>query len=360
MIIVARLTIALCLLVAAVPAFAQWTADQANAVDRVIAEELEAQKIPGLSAAIAVEGMLRLSKGYGYADLENEVRATDQTRYRLGSISKAITAVAVMQLAEAGKLDLDAPVQKYVPSFPEKRQAVTSRLLLGHLGGVRHYKNAEEVGSTRHYSNLTEPLAIFQDDPLVAPPGTKYSYTTYGYNLLGAVVEAASGERFVDYLRKKIFEPAGMATIADDNVYRIIPHRTRGYRKAESGEIENCALADTSNKIPGGGMISDAADLVRFALAVRDGRLLKPETVAAMWTQQTLADGSKTTYGLGWFVVQGDGPKRVGHSGGQQGTSTLLTMLPETGAVVVVMANLERSNVGRVVERIVEAAGLMR
>lgn len=348
-----RIVLVLCFVALAGPASAQW-----DAVDRVVGEEMAAQKIPGLSVAVAVDGKLTWTKGYGYSDLENDVRASEQTRYRLASISKSITAVAVMQLAEAGRLDLDAPVQKYVPGFPGKQQPITSRQLLGHLGGIRHYNNRDEINSTRHYTNLTDPLVIFRDDPLVAPPGTKYSYTTYGYGLLGSVVEGASGESFVEYIRKNIFEPAGMETIQDDNVYRIIPHRTRGYRRTESGEIENCALADTSNKIPGGGMISNAADLVRFALAVRDAKLLEPETVEEMWSQQTLADGTKTTYGLGWFVVLDKGPKRVGHSGGQQGTSTLLTLLPETGAAVAVMSNLERSNVGRIANRIVEAANL--
>ncbi len=334
-------------------ALAQWAPEHAVAVDRVIAAEMERQGIPGLSVAIAVDGRLVWAKGYGYSDLENQVKATKDTRYRLASISKAITAVAVMQLAEAGKLDLDAPVQSYVPGFPEKEHSITSRLLLGHLGGIRHYRTPEEIGSTLHYTNLSDALAIFQDDPLVAEPGTKYSYTSYGYNLLGAVVEGASGERFPAYVRKHIFEPAGMISAGDDNVFRIIPHRTRGYRKNDSGEIENCALADTSNKIPGGGMIADVSDLVRFALAVRGGKLLKTETVEEMWTAQTTAGGEKTKYGLGWSVIEDEGPKRVGHAGGQQGTSTLLTMLPETGTVVAIMANLERANVNRIVNRII-------
>ncbi len=321
-------------------------------IEKLITEEMARQNIPAISAAVATGGELRWSNGYGMADLENHVPAKAATVYRLGSISKPVTAVAVMQLAERDRLDLDAPVQKYVPSFPQKPWPISTRQLLGHLGGIRHYTNLVEVNSTRHYTNMLEPLKIFQDDPLVGEPGTRYSYTTYGYVLLGAVVEAVSGTKFTDYLADRIFRPAGMDRMRADNLYAIIPNRARGYAKSPAGQLMNCDLADTSNKIPGGGLSSTVDDLVKFALALRRGALVKPETVEQMFTPQKLRTGQPTDYGLGWVVREGEGHKQVSHGGGQQGVSTVLTMWPREGVVVALMCNLERGGVSRLADRI--------
>ncbi len=323
-------------------------------IDRRVLRAMERARIPGLTVAVATEAGQVWSRGYGLADVENSVPATPETVYRLGSISKPITAVAVLQLAERGRLDLDAPVQTYVPDFPQKPWPITPRQLLGHLGGIRHYKSLEEINSTRHYEDLLSPLAIFQDDPLVAEPGTKFSYTTYGYVLLGAVVEKASGMRFLDYLRENIFQPAGMERIQADSVHAIIPHRARGYRISKAGRLENCDLADTSNKIPGGGLSSTAADLVRFALAVRDGRLLRPATIEAMFTRQRLKDGSRINYGLGWNLLEVKGIEHVLHGGGQQGVATMLLMERRHTRVVAVMSNLEGAPVGELAMEILD------
>ena len=161
------------------------------------------------------------------ADVENNVPAGAGTVYRLASISKPITATAVMQLVERGRVDLDAPVWKYVPAFPVKPWPVTVRQLLCHQSGVRHYRG-DEISSTRHYVDLTEPLKIFKDDPLLFEPGTRTSYTTYGYNLLGAVVEAASGMKFADYLEANIFRPAGCDRAARGRPFRDHPRPRAG------------------------------------------------------------------------------------------------------------------------------------
>lgn len=330
-------------------------ADTVAEVERIVTRIMAKESIPGVGVAIALRGEVVFANGYGMADLENFVPAKASTMFRLGSISKPITAVAAMQLAEEGKLDLDAPVQKYVPDFPVKQAPITVRQLLGHLGGIRHYRG-REIDSTRHYEDLRAPLDIFRHDPLIADPGTKYSYTTYGYNLAGAAVEAAAGKRFLEYVEERVFRPAGATHLQDDNVYRIIPNRTRGYRKTADGRIVNCNLADTSNKIPGGGMISRAEDLVRFAVAVAQGKLLKPASVTAMFTPQTLAGGGQTRYGLGWNVIGLGGQQLVGHGGGQQGTATMLLLRPADAAAVAVMSNLEQSGAGAIARAIFEKA----
>ena len=180
-----------------------------EAIEGAISSEMARQGIPGLSIAIGQGGSVRFTSGYGLADLENSVPARAATVYRLASISKPMTAVAALQLAERGALDLDAPVQKYVPAFPEKAWPVTARQLLGHLGGVRHYRD-DEPTNTRPYESLDDSLAFFKDDALVAEPGARFVYSTYGYNLVGAAVEGAAGKPFVEVLKEGVFAPAGL------------------------------------------------------------------------------------------------------------------------------------------------------
>jgi len=316
-------------------------ADKLEKIEKAITAQMSRQGIPGLSVAVVVDHKLRWSNGYGLADVENFVPSKAMTAYRLGSISKPITAAAVMQLVERGKLDLDAPIQKYCPAFPAKQWPVTARLLLGHLSGVRHYNSAAEVASTRHYNSVVEGLDMFKNDPLLFEPGTKYTYTTHGYAVLGCAVEGASGMSFPDYVRENVFKPAAMDRIRVDNVADIIPNRAQGYVKTQSGELRNSGLADTSYKIPGGGFISTVEDLAKFAIAMQTARLVKKETLNQMWTSLKTRDGKETSYGLGWGVSERNGMKEVQHGGAQQRVSTFLYTIPEKGLAVVLMTNLE-------------------
>lgn len=328
--------------------------DRVRAIEHVIEAERLRLKIPGLTVSIGEDLRLAWTKGFGVADLENQVPASPATMYRIGSISKPITAVAILQLAERGKLDLDAPIQKYVPLFPQKPWPITARELLGHLGGIRHYRTIDEMNSTRHYTNLTDPLRAFANEPLLFPPGTRYSYSTYGYNLLGVALEAASHTRFLDYLKENVFAPAGMARIRQDDVFAIVPHRSHGYVRRIDGTLQNCALADTSNKIPGGGFISTADDLVRFVIALDRGALVSRETRLRMFTPQRTSDGKAVPYGLGWSIFEHGSRRWVGHAGAQQGVSTYLLAAPEEGLVVAVMANLEEVNLQGLATRIAD------
>jgi serine beta-lactamase-like protein LACTB len=321
-------------------------------IEQVVTTAMSGSVIPGVTVAVASHAGLDWSNGYGLADLENLVPATADTEIRLGSISKPITATAVMQLVEQDKIQLDAPVDRYVPSFPSKQWPVTIRELLGHLGGIRHYVGEPELDSTRHYANVIEPLAIFKDDPLLSEPGTTYSYSSYGFNLLGAAVEKAAGVNFVDYLRQHVFKPAGMDHAGPDDVYAIIPHRARGYRLSAANRLENCALADTSNKIPGGGMISTAEDLVKFALALNEAKLVKPETRDLMFTEQQPRGGKTGHYGMGWTISQFEGRKLVAHGGGQQGISTYLMLFPAEKLAVAVMLNREHAPASEIAHKV--------
>lgn len=315
------------------PVWAPW-------VHRAVTTSMAETKVPGLSVAVVSGGVLRWSAGYGLADVENQVPARADTVYRWASVSKPVTAVAVMQLAGRGKIDLDARIQTYVPTYPEKPWPVTPRQLLSHLGGVRHYRGEERAG-TRHYARFTEAFHVFRDDPLVCEPGTKHVYSTYGYNLLGAAVEGASGRPFIGYVDENVFRPAGMTTARAGDLEPIIPRRARGYVRVRGGTLRNSRPADPSNKTPGGGLCGSAEDAARFAAALMGGRLLPGGSRAAMFTPQKTRDGRTTDYGLGWSLLRDTGRLEVCHAGHTEGVSTMLYVLPDRQFAVALMANLE-------------------
>ena len=330
------------------------------AIEKAAASFMAANSVPGLSAAVVLEGEPRWSEGFGMADLENSSPATSSTLFRLGSISKPITGTAVLQLWERGKLNLDAPVQKYCPEFPQKESPITTGQLLGHLGGIRHYspdgKGDIPGDSARHFSSMQESLQLFANDPLVAKPGTKFNYSTYGYTVIGCVLEGAASEKFIDYLRKNIFEPAGMGQTRDDDFFAIIPHRTRWYHKDKSGIVRNAGVLDSSYKIPGGGIISSADDMAKFESAILADKLLKRGTRDLMWTSLKTADGKETGYGLGWGILDKFGLPILAHTGGQQGTSTAFAAVPSRNAGVVVLCNMDDVDVNQLAMQILRIA----
>ena len=198
---------------------------RAAAIETVIGETMRAHGIPGLTAAVS-RGEVLWTRAFGEADVENHVPATPETVFRLASLSKPITAVAVMQLAEKGRLDLDADVRRYVAGFPRKPWPITSRQLLSHLGGIRHYRDGE-WSSVKRYVSVLDGLDLFKDDPLEHEPGSRYLYSTHGYSLLGAVVEAVAGRPLLEQLREAVFSLAGMASARDDDSRELQSGRAR-------------------------------------------------------------------------------------------------------------------------------------
>lgn len=337
------------LLLAVTPLFAQsepaWSADVRAAIE----EHKKATGIPGLSCAIGVGGTIQMSAGFGFADVENEVPATPQTVYRLGSISKPVTAVIAMQFVEQGKLDLDADVGTIVPEWPKKEWPVTTRQLLSHLGGVRHYRGEDE--STKRYETQTAGLVRFAADPLLHEPGTKYLYSTYGYNLVAAAIEKVAGKPFPEVVREQIAVPAGAPTLQDDDLRRIIPHRAQGYER-RGGKLQNSELMDGSYKLGGGGLCCSAEDLVRFAQALLADKLVKRETREQMWTQQAQRDGTLIDYAIGFRTGSMDGRRLVAHGGAQARITTMLLLLPDDGVVVALLCNLEGARLPPLAQKI--------
>lgn len=337
---------------------AELPAGQVDQIERRITALIRQHGIPGISIAAGRNNELVYARGFGIADVEHFVPATADTRYRTASIAKPMTAAVVLSLAEEGRLDLDTDVREYVPEFSQKRWTVTTRQLLGHLGGIRHYRSSAEASSTTHFFSLKSALTTFADDPLIHEPGTRYRYSSFGYNLLGSISEGAGSQSFLSLLQSRVLSRAGMThTVADDQ-YAVIQGRSRGYIRATPdllkrlpkdhnlvrSQLYRSTLHDTSMKIPGGGLLSTAPDLVRFASAVNAGKLLSAKTMSEMWTTQQTKDGRETGYGLGWSIGQRSGRRAVWHGGAQSGTSTMLFLLPDSGTSVAIMCNLQQMN----------------
>ena len=312
-------------------------------VDSTVAAYMAAHHVPGLSLAIGVNRRLVWSHGYGSADLENHVPVTTVSAFRTGSIGKPMTATAVMQLWQDGKLDLDARVQTYCPAFPTKPWPVTARQLLAHMAGIRD-KTPDEETNYRHYDTILAALSIFGDDSLIFEPGTAFGYTSYGYDVLGCVIEGAAGTAYMDYMTRHVFGPAGMGHTRLDDAREIIPHRVRGYVLDEAGGLRNSVHDDMSNRIPAGGFVSTAEDLVHFGTSFLDGALVADSTRQLMFRVPNGADGQPLkddAYALGWAISDWYGVQEVMHGGGTPQVCAFLYLLPEKRFVVAFMMNLE-------------------
>jgi len=311
----------------------------------VLENTIEEHDLVGLSAAILVDGDVIWSGGAGFADIENQVPATADMVHRIASISKPITATAVMQLVEQGKVNLDDVIQDHISDYPEARWPIQVHHLLNHTSGIRHYKPGES-GTMEHYPTIQDALPVFWEDRTAFEPGRRYKYTTFGYAVLGRIIEVASGQTFGEYMEAHVWTPAGMENTRLEWKHEIIPNRARGYNRDEdTGEIINERYTDISIKFPGGGMISTAPDLVRFAHAFYTHKLVKPETYERMLEVTPVEVGQETTYGLGWSVHDTEARGlTILHSGGQAGTATLLRAYPDHDVAVAVISNVYASS----------------
>jgi CubicO group peptidase (beta-lactamase class C family) len=305
-----------------------------DSIEALMAE----QQIPGLTAAVLVEGQIVWAEGFGWADMENQVPVTPLTKMRVGSVSKSMTGAALGVLLDRGQIDLDAPVQRYVPSFPEKRAPISTRQVAGHIAGIRHYRG-DEFLIDENYDSVQEGLSIFEEDSLLFDPGERFQYSSYGWNLVSAVVEGAAGQDFLPFMRASIFRPLGLRHTVADHTDSLITYRTRFY-SVEDSVLINAPYVDNSYKWAGGGFLSTAEDLVRFGDAMINGDFLTPATRDELFTSLRTTGGERTGYGLGFFVGTDDAGRRtVGHSGGSVGGTTQFIMYPEQDVVVALIAN---------------------
>ena len=296
--------------------------------------------VPGLSVAVAEDGKIIWSEGFGFADLEAKKPVTRSTLFRIGSVSKTITAAGLMLLVEKGKVDLDADIHRYVPDFPDKGHTITTRQLAGHLAGIRHYKGAEFYVNY-HFTSVHDSLIIFQDDPLLSVPGEKFFYSSYGFNLISAVMEGASGQNFLAYTEAAVLSPLSLTNTMPDDVTRVIPERCRYYTTNGVGGFRLEPDVDNSYKWASGGFLSTPEDLARFGSAHLHPGFLTQASLDALFTSQKTTDGTNTSYGIGWFITKDkQGHVLWWHSGGAVGGTSILMIEPATRVVLVMTANL--------------------
>jgi CubicO group peptidase (beta-lactamase class C family) len=331
--------------------------------------------MPSVSAAVAYAGNVQWAGVVGYADLEKSIPASLTSRYRIGSVSKSLTGVALARLIDKNAISLEDYASKYVADLPTNYSEVTVGMLASHTSGVRHYSVGAQLYwppwhpafSGREYSSVEEGLEIFIDDELLFPPGTDFQYSTYGYSLLARVMEEAGARRFGDLLKEELFVPAGMTNTAVD-VQGSMPGRVSFY-VTSLDEYTEAYPTNQSYKIAGGGMVSTPSDLVTLGQVLLHEDLISEELRRDMWTPVELPDGSENPqgYGLGWRVNQStrllgeDEPTPIFHHGGRQnGGVGFLILVPEYGISAAALANtgsgLARGGVERLCYELVRLA----
>lgn len=319
-------------------------AEAVKQAQQLVRARMVEQNLPGLSIAVGVAGDIVWTEGFGWANLETREPVTPDNRFRIGHVSKALTSAGVGLLREQGRLDLDAEIQTYVPPFPRKEWPVTLRQLMGHVAGVHHYRDTEWGDKPRvHCERASDGVKSFANDPLLFEPETQYRYSTYGWVLVSAAVEAAANEPFATFMQAQVFAPLGMADTVSESATEPIPNRVTSYFRRL--ERETTSNVDYSCFAGGGAFHSTPSDLVRFGFAMSSGTLLQPTTVSLLQSRQPLRSGDETAYGLGWMLdtaeLAGKPTPVVGHSSRtMEGASTSFLTFPERGLVVAVMSNL--------------------
>lgn len=325
---------------------------------------LTQNSLPGLSVAVGVDGELVWSESFGWADLDKRVPVNPRTRFRIGHVSKTLTSAAVGLLVEQDRLDLDAEIQRYVPAFPRKEWPVTLRQLMGHTAGIRHYDSDDDFMPSAHCERASNGLGSFVDAPLLFEPGTRSRYSSFAWILVSAAVEAVADEPFFTFMRRRIFEPLGMAATTVDGTKEAIPDSVTFYYPRFSGDPgsgpEPARAADYSCFAGAGAFLSTPSDLVRFGLALGDGTLLKRHTVTRLQLPQLLTAGEETQFGLGWALntvpLAGEPTREAGHASlTLLGGSTSFLTFPERGIVVAVTSNISRANTRSIALSIADA-----
>jgi serine beta-lactamase-like protein LACTB, mitochondrial len=304
--------------------------------------------LPGLSVALAVDGEIVWAEGFGWADVDGRTPVTPVTRFRLGALSKPLTAVGAALLHDRGRLDLDAPVQRYVPAYPEKQWTLTTRQLMGDVGGVHRIRgDNNDAMPAQHCGSLDEAVAMLADDPLLFEPGTQHRYSIWGWVLVSAAVEGAAGEPFSRFMVRQVFERLAMerTVVAEtDGLDALAPfYSPRSVLRTRLG-VKEASRPDYSCLAGAGAFLSTPTDLVRLGSAMLKPGLLKAETIAAFQTPTRLVSGASTTYALGWTVssvqLAGEPARMVSHRGSPMGGTVSLLTFPDLGLAIAAAANV--------------------
>lgn len=293
----------------------------------------------GATAIVVKEGKTLYRGAIGMANIELEVKAKPEHVFRIGSITKQFTAVAILQLEEQGKLSITDPITKYIPDYPTQGRTIRIEHLLTHTSGIKSYTNMPEF-EQMFRKDLTpmEIVAFFQDQPMEFEPGEKFNYNNSGYILLGVIIEKVSGMPYADYIQKNIFEPVGLKHSYYDSYAQIIPMRAAGYQGDQDNYI-NAAYLSTTLPYAAGSLLSNVDDLYKWIQAVHAYKLVSEKSLEKAFTPYTLKDGSNTGYAYGWSIDEMYGQKVIEHGGGIPGFLTASMYLPKDNVFVAVFSN---------------------
>lgn len=338
--------------------------DAAEEGRRIVRAALTEQNLPGLSVAVGAGQQVVWAEGFGWADIEKREPVAPETIFRTGTLSKALTSAAVGLLLEDGRLKLDDDIQSYVPAFPRASRPVTLRQLMADVSGIRNDGGDEGPLFTVHCERPADALPYFAQRPLLFEPGTQRRTSSYGWILVSAAVEAAAGEPFLAFMKEKVFTPAGMSATRPDSATTAIPNRATLYFPRFAADphygLHLMRPLDYSCYAGASVFLSTPSDLVRFALALDAGSLLRPDTVLTLQTSQRLQSGQETGYGLGWKVetvdLAGRQTRRAGYDGmSLGGMAAALAIYPDRDLAVAVLANISYADTAGVASRIAEA-----
>jgi len=311
---------------------------------------------PGAAVIVVRDGKVILRKGYGKANMELGVPIEPDMVFRIGSLTKQFTAVAILMLAEQGKLSLEDDITKLLPDYPTKGTKITVEHLLTHTSGIKSYTSLPEwLPLWRKDMPMSELIGIFKDKPMDFAPGEKWAYNNSAYVLLGAIIEKASGQTYPDFIEKNIFAPLGMTHSYYDDTARIIPRRASGYSKGKDGFV-NAAYLSMSQPHAAGSLVSSVDDLALWDAALYTEKLVKQDSLKRAWTSAKLNNGKATSYGFGWSVNSYEGHPVIEHSGGINGFASYALRMPNDHVFVAALTNKDFESPGRTVLKIAALA----
>ncbi len=314
------------------------TLDKANAL---LTNAVSEGQVAGISAGILTnDSFFRLNEGY--REIQTKKPFASTTAVRIASIAKPMTAIAVMQLVEKEIIKLDDKVSKYLPQFKsnDALRSITICHLLQHSSGIGHYKNKKEITNKTDYKSLEEVVSVFIDRPVLFEAGKGFEYSVYGYITLGRIIEVVSGLSYENYMKKNIWDVAGMKNTTVENLKRNNPNKSLSYHQSKPGKINIAKQINLSNRIPAGGIESTVEDLLKFSQALLEGTLINNKNFELTMENSGLKKEGNG-YGLGWYLY-GKNPNLgniIGHTGGQYGCSAFLMIVPEKNSAVVVVSN---------------------